>query len=120
MLKQKKIMMIKNIIFFGESGIFSETLKNMAETEGMKFYDYPSWQDCSSQFYEIKPAWVFIDLDTFNISSLDNSVEEVQCVFFTSSKDNLINWDSNFYIEYKPLEVVKFQSFLREVINGQR
>ena len=118
MLKQKKFLMTKNIVYFGEQSLFSDTLKNLIQLEGANFYDFSLWDDCAGQFSDLSPSFIFIDLDTFDPSSLSSEVEEFECVFFKSLHDEELSWNSNFYLQSKPLEVIKFKEFLEGLLYG--
>lgn len=110
--------MTKNIVYFGEHSLFSDTIKHLAQMEGVNFYDYEKWEDCEGQFVDLEPSFIFIDLDTFNPSSLGPEVESIECVFFKTHQDEELHWDCKYHFFLKPLEVLKFKEFLSELVNG--
>ena len=110
--------MTKNIVYFGEQSLFSETVKNMAQIEEANFFDFSSWDECEGQFSSLDPSFIFIDLDTFDPTSLTEDVQSFQCVFFKSQKDEDISWSSKCYFMEKPLEILQFRNLLQDLLNG--
>ncbi len=110
--------MAKNIVYFGEQSLFSETVKNMATLEGFNFYDYSAWEECSGQFLDLDPSYVFVDLDSFDPATLGDQAETVEAVFFKSQHDEELSWNSKYHFQDKPLDILKFRNFLQELING--
>jgi len=110
--------MAKNIVYFGEHSLFSDTLKHLSQMEGVNFYDFETWEECAGQFLDLAPSFVFIGLDSFNPSVLDKEVEGYECVFFKSQQNEDLSWSSKYYFYLKPLDVLKFKEFLSELVHG--
>lgn len=110
--------MAKNIVYFGELDLFSETIKKMAKVEGLNFYDFPSWEECGEQFETLDASYVFVDLDSIDVSSLPEVAQQYSGVFFREDESNVISWHSEHSYHLKPLDVLQFREFLRGLIDG--
>ena len=110
--------MSKNIIYLGEQSIFSETVKQMVLMEGGNFYDYKSWDEIKDQFADLKASYIFIDLDTFDISTVSDEIKKIEAVFFTESDNKEYSWEGKLHIETKPLDVLLFRKHLQGLVDG--
>ena len=74
--------MAKNIVYFGELDLFSETIKKMAKIEGFNFYDFPSWEECGEQLISLEANFIFIDLDSIDRQFFQMSLNNILESFF--------------------------------------
>ena len=110
--------MAKNIVYFGELDLFSETIKKMAKIEGLNFYDFPSWEECGEQLTSLEANFIFIDLDSIDTSILPDELQQYIGIFFRADEKTTIKWQSEHSYHQKPLDVLQFREFLKGLLDG--
>ena len=110
--------MAKNIVYFGELDLFSETIKKMAKTEGLNLYDFSSWEECGEQIKDLDPCYIFLDLDSIDTSQLPEVLQQFTGIFFRADENTSIKWQSKHSYHQKPLDVLQFREFLKGLVDG--
>ena len=111
--------MNKNVVYMGEFGLFSETIKKVIETEGGQVFDFPSWEECKGQIQDLNPGFLMIDLDSIDITSIGDEGKQIKTVFFSEKEIHEIKWGDIHYFQLKPVEVIKFKDFIRKIFGKE-